>query len=210
VDVFYESAGVEGFDELGEIDRLPPLGELRVLADGRMIWLKFEDLPEGASSLSTGLLEQRLTPQGVELMRSAAEAAVSSGEARRCTGRHGVSYVSADGRSEGTCLSRDNEQLARVLDPWSWLPDAAWEDRQIRAYVPTRYVVRFWGEDAPGDSLGIPMDLLTAQLPAAVVDLIDTKYWEPGNGGPYAVFTTDEARALAAALDDAGSNRTNW
>jgi len=36
------------------------------------------------------------------------------------------------------------------------------------------------------------------------VELIDTKYWEQGNGGPYAVFTTDEARTLAAALDDAG------
>ena len=51
-----------------------------VLADGRLIWQKYEDLPEGANSLSTGLLEQRLTPEGVELMRSEATAAFSSGE----------------------------------------------------------------------------------------------------------------------------------
>ena len=58
---------------------MPPLGALWVF-DERLIWQKFEDLPEGANSQSTGLLEQRLTPEGVELMRSEATAALSSGE----------------------------------------------------------------------------------------------------------------------------------
>jgi hypothetical protein len=70
--------------ELSEIDTLPPLAELYVLADGRLIWQKYEDLPEGANSLSTGLLEQRLTPEGVELMRSEASAALSSGVPQHC------------------------------------------------------------------------------------------------------------------------------
>ena len=51
----------------------------------------------------------------------------------------------------------------------------------------------------------VDLDQLTAQLPAAAADLIDTKVWEADPPGrPYATFTTDEARALAAALDDAG------
>ena len=84
------------FIELSEIDRLPPLGELKVLADGRLIWLKFEDLPEGANSLSTGLLEQRLTPEGVELMRSEANAAFRSGEVRVASaGAYTIFYVPA-------------------------------------------------------------------------------------------------------------------
>jgi Tol biopolymer transport system component len=41
-----------------------------VYADGRMIWHRYADLPEGANSEFTGFLEQRLTPEGVELVRS--------------------------------------------------------------------------------------------------------------------------------------------
>ena len=164
---------------------MPPLGELRVLADGRLIWQKFEDLPEGANSLSTGLLEQRLTPEGVELMRAEAYAAFRSGDVRRCgPGAYTLFYVPAGGGGfEGNTISADNEHLARVMDPWSWLPATAWEDRQIRAYVPTRYLVTFTAAEGP-DSLGIPLDDLTAHLPAAAVELIDTKYWEPRKRGP--------------------------
>ena len=133
----------DGIIELSEIDGLPSLGALWVLADGRLIWLKYEDLPEGANPLSTGLLEQRLTPEGVELMRSEATAAFSSGEASRCNpdGAYSIFYVPAGGGFEGNSISADNEHLARVVDPWSWLPATAWEDRGIRAYVPSTYLV---------------------------------------------------------------------
>ena len=40
-------------------------------ADGRLIWLReHSDLPEAANRWSSGFLEQRLTPEGVELLRS--------------------------------------------------------------------------------------------------------------------------------------------
>ena len=52
--------------------------------------------------------------------------------------------------SEGNTISADNEHLARVMDPWSWLPATAWEDREIRAYVPST---------VPGH------DLATAEVP---------------------------------------------
>ncbi|HUF83972.1 MAG TPA: hypothetical protein VMQ81_05195, partial [Acidimicrobiia bacterium] len=35
-------------------------GELTVFGDGRLIWLEYADVPEGANRLSTGYLEQRL------------------------------------------------------------------------------------------------------------------------------------------------------
>lgn len=41
-----------------------------VYADGRIIWDLEGDLPYGANETTTGLLEQRLTPEGVERMRS--------------------------------------------------------------------------------------------------------------------------------------------
>jgi hypothetical protein len=41
-----------------------------VYADGRTIWWRDGQVPEGASELTSGYLEQRLTPEGVELLRS--------------------------------------------------------------------------------------------------------------------------------------------
>jgi hypothetical protein len=43
---------------------------LWLFADGRLITLREADIPEGANPRSTGFLEQRLTPQGVEMLRS--------------------------------------------------------------------------------------------------------------------------------------------
>jgi hypothetical protein len=41
-----------------------------VYADGRMIWWRDGQVPEGANEQLSGYLEQRLTPAGVELLRS--------------------------------------------------------------------------------------------------------------------------------------------
>jgi hypothetical protein len=41
-----------------------------VYADGRIIWDREEPIPEGANEFTSGYLEQRLTPEGVELVRS--------------------------------------------------------------------------------------------------------------------------------------------
>ena len=51
----------------------PPLVRAWVYADGRIIWSRGEPalrVPEGATELTSGYLEQRLTPEGVELLRS--------------------------------------------------------------------------------------------------------------------------------------------
>jgi hypothetical protein len=205
-----------------ETDTLPPLGALLVFDEGgdqRLIWQKFENLPEGANSRSTGLLEQRLTLEGVELMRSEAIAAFNSGEINPddCRGMADLGYfVTAYPFDGERAISADNEHLARMIDPWSWLPASAWADPEIRPYVPSTYQVAFEvvGEsvDAWNNQLvdGFPAGdtHLSAALPAAAVDLIDTKAWKCFCGGNHmtisATFTIDEARAFAAALDEAG------
>ena len=53
-----------------------PLVRAWVYADGRMIWSRAEKglsspIPEAANEFTSGYLEQRLTPEGVELVRSA-------------------------------------------------------------------------------------------------------------------------------------------
>jgi hypothetical protein len=46
------------------------LTHMYVYADGRLIWSRGAALPGNTNGYSTGLVEQRLTPEGVELMRS--------------------------------------------------------------------------------------------------------------------------------------------
>ena len=48
-----------------------PMVRAWVYADGRMIWSREGSVPEGANEFTSGYLEQRLTPEGVELLRSA-------------------------------------------------------------------------------------------------------------------------------------------
>ena len=46
----------------------PYRGAARLYADGRLIWNRYFNGPDGPNSLTTGYLEQRLTPVGVELV----------------------------------------------------------------------------------------------------------------------------------------------
>lgn len=54
----------------GDAPARDELTEMYVYADGRLIWSRDGALPEGTNGYNTGLVEQRLTPEGVELMRS--------------------------------------------------------------------------------------------------------------------------------------------
>lgn len=47
----------------------PYRGQARLYADGRLIWNRYYSGPAGPNSLTTGYLEQRLTPEGVELVK---------------------------------------------------------------------------------------------------------------------------------------------
>ena len=211
--------GFVGLPPPGAIPSAPEVGELVVevggpdpgsrtwvYADGRLIWHRSDDLPEGANSSFTGFLEQRLTPEGVELLR-AETASLLDGEQYRPDLPERVPNLSQPCRwvlcqllvhDGGRLVSvpwpgDDSPILARINDPASWLPTSAWEDPEIKAYVPSRYSVCY--DESPG----------FADLPQLVQDLLSDA-WPQGQGIPArcADLTTEEARTLVDALDDAG------
>ena len=188
-----------------------------VYADGRLITLhEKSDLPEAANRWSSGFLEQRLTPEGVELLRSEI---VATGlfehhqPAGRWSSPHNVIQVRIGDRliraqAKGAAASDEfpKRLRERLADPASWLPASAWEDKQIRAYVASRYAIYHGGQFQT-----IKRSRLLPLLPAPAADLLRAQEAVPLHGfNPKPVtryvsdLTTEEARALARALDDAG------
>jgi hypothetical protein len=229
-------------------DRNGNIGRTRawVYADGRLIWLRDHgDIPQAANPLSTGFLEQRLTPEGVELLRSEI---VSTGEfgdeVPKPPCAPGESPAGGDcqppvpppapdepitvpfvieilvkelGRLVHVDQARDLWRLeGRLLDPESWLPASAWADRDIKAYVASKYSVCYggWPPDEPRERPEI-----LAEFPAVARAALDQDaparegplFGSPGHFRPsheYCIdVTTDEARAVIAALEDAGLKR---
>jgi hypothetical protein len=241
LEIFYWGNGDPG-DKPGDGPRI----EAWLYADGRLIsWQTGSDLPESANPLSTGFLEQRLTPEGVELLRSEVASTgvfdhdrvliTDRGGPRFVDLRHGDRFVHIATVAEcenphAPCLLREMtgatnatpEQAialyrlnARLSDPASWLRASAWADRDIRAYVSSKYGVCYSGW--PPDQQ-IDQSRVLALLPAAARDLLGDAslrqgplFGEPGNFRPSYEYcsdmTTDEARAVAVALDDAGLER---
>ncbi|HLA93250.1 MAG TPA: hypothetical protein VJO36_06940 [Actinomycetota bacterium] len=215
--------------------------KVHLYADGRLITWAESDPPEGANPGS--FLEQRLTPEGVELVRSeivstglfGRDLALVNDHSRwwfwgTIAVREGDRLVSVEwttpyygedlpGRAEATpaqanALERIDAQLA---DPSAWLPTSAWEDREIRAYVPSRYEVCFgpWPNASVGPA-DEPSRILTV-LPAPAADLLRAQDWTPegvsGSDQSCSDLTTDEARSFVEALSDAGiapDPRPDW
>jgi hypothetical protein len=270
VRAFFLDRGFIGLPPLGATPSTPESGELEIFywghgdpgdkpgdgpgimawvyADGRLISLQMgSDLPESANPLSTGFLEQRLTPEGVELLRSEVASTglfdrdrvlvtdrggprfvdvrngdrlVHLGVVRECGNAHAPCLLPIPGAMNATpeqanALYRLNSRLS---DPASWLPESAWADRDIRAYVSSKYAVCYGGW--PPDQQ-VERSRVLALLPAAARDLLggDTQlrqgplFGEPGNFRPSYAYcadmTTNEARVIAVALDDAGLERAS-
>src|SRR5262245_3618133 len=204
-----------------------------VYADGRLITgdarpmpvREKSDLPEAANRWSSGLLEQRLTPEGVELLRSEI---VSTGlfehnePANRRSSPHNVIQVRIGGRlvrhqAKGAAASDEfPKQLRhRLANPASWLPASAWAERRLRPYVASTCSV---GYHAQPETL--ERSRILSLLPATARDMLRAKnavaeHFHLGYGGfpliPItgysSVLTTEQARALAKALDGAGLDR---
>ena len=218
-------------------------------ADGRLIWWREGAFPEGENTLH----EQRLTPEGVELMRAEA---ISSGllEGGRDTTMPGLvdpaelllpywGVISAwDGERsadvwfagyepsdvpEDTRATADQARalerlLARVIDPASWLPAAAWADQDVRVYVPSHYEVCYGPLTPMSPGFGSPLDVrrepLLEGLPGPVQELLGATEasagWSHETGGPRRTrfycsnLTADEAHRVIGGLDDAGMDRT--
>jgi hypothetical protein len=176
---------------------LRPLFRVWVYADGRIIWSEESSqssrtVPEGANELTTGYLEQRLTPDGVELLRSEVigllegsgiplEAVPTDDEPRR----FGVEVRDGDRlvRANWDIAIATPEQRAALrrvdallTDTASLLPPSAWAVREVRAYVPSHYQVCM--DTSP------PKDVsqLLALLPVQAADVLRGKSLEGSEG----------------------------
>ena len=184
-------------------------------ADGRLIWLQERaDRPEAANRWSSGLVEQRLTPEGVELLRSEIVSTGLFGHDHPPLGSnppHRVIQVRIGDQLVRVGISFFERRLIeRLEDPEAWLPASAWANSQIKAYVPSRYAILYGGLPQT-----IERSRIFSLLPAPAVDLLRAHEVAPQLGYiggltktsfTYYVsdLTTEEARAFAQALDDAG------
>jgi hypothetical protein len=211
-----------------------PMTHVFVYADGRVIWAREGWVPAGANDWLSGFLEQRLTPDGVELLRSRVLSTWPFSDDLALVVRHpfgwgaiqarnGERLVTVRWRSAspfwddiGPAATPEQERAllrldALLGDPAASLPASAWQEREIRAYVPSAYAACWThnpelGPDQPTQA--IPPSRVLTLLPATVEDVLRRR-------GPVrrahhrpptdcSVVPTEEARAIAQALEDAG------
>jgi hypothetical protein len=192
-----------------------------VYAGGRIIsqkWTSSGDamvVPKGARRLDTGYVQQRLTRQGVQLLRSKILATgLFEQNLRLDLGGHHLWVNHAVRRGDRMVMvegvsSPDpswNEHFTKatpaqihalawieklVADPARWLPASAWADRQIRAFVPARYMIAV-------DRSYPDLSKLPAPARKALV-----RYKGLRRHGCH-ILTTGQARALLQAFAKAG------
>jgi hypothetical protein len=214
--------GLQGLPPAGATPSTPATGQLLaglpipiwVYEDGRVISARW-------TTHWTGLLEQRLTPEGVELVRAEIEALEPLEDCRAAFGNYG--YGDGDrivgetpigqtgagaetlGSAPGMCELPQYQRLSELqYGAQSWLPASAWADSVLKPYVPSSYQIQINSTDAPAVLAALPPDaaaLLTAptQCPA----LAGMSDWQdPSTKGPIMCFrvTTEEARQLGTAL----------
>jgi hypothetical protein len=221
-----DAEGINGLPSEGATPSTPESGELVVelrdhvwvYADGRVISRVYLPTLEPYS----GLVEQHLTPEGVEFLRSNVLSTglfdrdlnfVRGGYSFSIQVRVGDRLVFVGlGPSRVAWRGRDSVEAtpgqataleslyALLTDPTSW-PASVWADQQIRAYVPTRYSVcsRGFPEVEPSRVLAL--------LPEPARDLLGAGYMKTDGIHKASVdcsqMTTEEARALAGILDAA-------
>ena len=156
-----------------------------VYADGRLIRL-------GAPP-RRGFLEQRLTREGVKLLRSEIVSAGGFGHAQPPPGSTSLSetfgpadiQVRKGDRLVPLRWASDLKRLeARLTNPGSWLPASAWKQPKVRAYVPSRFdvcagAVVVSDLDKPASGRLVPMGpaRIVALLPAAAQNVLRGRDW---------------------------------
>ena len=205
---------------------VPGGGKNWVYADGRLIRLS----GRANGRPRRGFIEQRLTREGVKLLRSEIVSAGGFGHDQPPPGSDSLPngwppiQVRRGDRLVPLRWASDLKHLeARLTNPGSWLPASAWKQPKVRAYVPSRFevcagAVVVTDLDKPRQGRVVPMRpaRIVALLPAAAQNVLRGRDWRtevsrpgfPGArrgiyGGCFAV-TTNEARSLAKALDGAG------
>jgi hypothetical protein len=87
-----------------------------------------------------------------------------------------------------------------LIDPVSWLPEGAWVDGQVRAFIPSRYAVC------------VPSQAESA-IPASAREILAERGTVLDAAGPTCLaVSTDDARALVAILDvsELGKGVDDW
>jgi hypothetical protein len=200
-----------------------------VYEDGRVIGQKWDSagdptvIPRGARMIDTSYVQQRLSPQGVQLLRARI---LSTGlferdlrlripkwiqyQARR--GDHMVTFTGSPQVASGHELlvkvptpaqARGLAQIKALLaDTAAWsLPTTAWADREVRAFAPSHYVFAY--DRGPPDLTKLPSPLLPYK-----------KLFSHGGPNTCKIVTTGYLRAILQAFREAGiapaSNHAEW
>jgi hypothetical protein len=198
-------------------------GKVWLLSDGRMIsW----------SDLTDGLVEQRLTAEGVELVRTMAVDYLSDVRVDPWAGlRHCRTAPDAGNECSGTVPYQgrthwitDYTELADRLFDLSWLPDSAFVREEPQPYTPPWWAACYGGrQPADGETVtgdhSVALQQVLDRLPdeaAAVLAGKETKTdairWAYGNGqrGRTTQFCTvvsaTERRVINDALNHRGSD----
>ena len=178
--------------------------------DGRLITMRMYGTFNEHGWPNSGFLEQRLTPSGVEMIRSYVAAHVSEPvEETRPANERGRDVRVRVGdklyRRSGTygppywrCNWGGCEKY--ITDLNSVLPASAWVNKEYRQYVPTRYRICAYagrnGHDAP-------VELVRAALPAEVREVF-TPGAAAASGWGCVHVSPDTARTAETSLVAAG------
>jgi hypothetical protein len=175
-----------------------PSGQSWVYADGRLIRLGGGRVN---GRLRRGFIEQRLTREGVKLLRSEIVSTGLFGHERPCMNfiqlLHGEQRVAPPTERQKFC-SKDGTPTAatpqqrhalkrlvgRLANPESWLPASAWKQRKFRAYVPSRFEVCAGAVVVPdidkprqGRLVQMGPARIVALLPAAAQNVLRARDW---------------------------------
>jgi len=202
---------------------------LHLYADGRLIWQKLGEGYAGGDPTPTGLIEQRLTPEGVELIRSEVLSLRMFDRDRHLVGGYVPYFGQIEVQDRGRLVrvtwgdvgpagpdtpatpeqAQALERLdARLEDLGSWLPANAWEDQEPKPFVPSRYSICY--VTVPG----VGLDRVLGSLPRSAEELlrpldrsheVSDRYGPVGTGFEIwcSTVATDEARSLAEILEAA-------
>jgi hypothetical protein len=202
---------------------VPGGGKNWVYADGRLIRL----FGRANGRPRRGFIEQRLTREGVKLLRSEIVSAGGFGHAQPPPGSDSlpggwppIQVRKGDRLVPLTWASNLKRLEVRLTDPESWLPASAWKQRKIRAYVPSRFEVCAAAVVSNNPDPGWHVQQMrpariVALLPEAAQNVLRGRDWNAHASRPTPTsargvyggcfdVTTEEARSLAKALDGAG------
>lgn len=202
--------------------------------DGRLITHRLGNSMTEPPEETTGYLEQRLTPEGVELVRNEVistglfDDSVSltytpdlySGDIKVLNGDQFGRVVWGDiSNGEGLPQITPTPETVNALqrldallaNPASWLPASAWAEQEIKAFVPAMYSVCYESAAGTGLSQGL------AALPQPAGDVLGSlEGWRHSTydlGVHYwcSKMPTDEVRSLSRILDRADpGHETIW